>query len=105
MSKNLLGVAAAGILGLASAGLALGQTTTTTVTKTVQNPDGTYTIIEYPAKKEVMINLNPVNITGAKGMATILRDDNGTKIKLNLANVPAEVTSWTLYQVNDTGRV
>ncbi|HEY9501706.1 MAG TPA: hypothetical protein VIR01_08795, partial [Pyrinomonadaceae bacterium] len=69
MSKNLLGVAAAAILGLASAGLAVGQTTTTTVTKTVQNPDGTYTVIEYPAKKEVMINLNPVGITGAKGVA------------------------------------
>jgi hypothetical protein len=64
MSKNLLGVAVAAILGLASAGLALGQTTTTTVKKTVQNPDGTYTVIEYPAKKEVMINLNPIGITG-----------------------------------------
>jgi hypothetical protein len=105
MSKNLLGVAVAAIVGLASAGLGLGQTTTTTVTKTVQNPDGTYTVIEYPAKKEVNIPLNPVGITGAKGVATILRDDGGTRIKLNLTNVPADVSALTLYAVDDSGKV
>jgi len=105
MSKNLLGVAVAAILGLASAGLALGQQTTTTVTKTVQNPDGTYTVIEYPAKKEINIPLNPVGITGATGVATILRDDDGTRIKLNLTNVPADVSALTLYAVDDTGKV
>jgi hypothetical protein len=105
MSKNLLGVAVAAIVGLASAGLGLGQTTTTTVTKTVQNPDGTYTVIEYPAKKEVNIPLNPVGITGAKGVATILRDDDGTRIKLNLTNVPADVSALTLYAVDDSGKV
>jgi hypothetical protein len=105
MSKNLLGVAAAAILGLASAGLAVGQTTTTTVTKTVQNPDGTYTVIEYPAKKEVMINLNPVGITGAKGVATILRDDDGTRVKVNLTDVPTDISALTLYAVDDSGKV
>jgi hypothetical protein len=104
MKKQSLSVLAAAILSLATASFALGQTTTT-VTKTVQNPDGTYTIIEYPAKKEVMINLNPVKITGAKGVATILRDDDGTRIKLNLTDVPADVTSLTLYAVDDTGAV
>ena len=92
-------------MGLAAAAIVLGQTTTTTVTKTVQNPDGTYTIIEYPAKKEVMINLNPVTITGAKGVATVIRDDDGTKIKLNLTNVPADVTAMSLYAVDDSGAV
>lgn len=105
MGKNLLGVAAAAILGLASAGLALGQTTTTTVTKTVQNPDGTYTVIEYPAKKEVMINLNPVGITGAKGVATILRDDDGTRVKVNLTDVPTDVSALTIYAVDDSGKI
>jgi len=93
------------VLVLAAAAIVLGQTTTTTVTKTVQNPDGTYTIIEYPAKKEVMINLNPVTITGAKGVATVIRDDDGTKIKLNLTNVPADVTAMSLYAVDDSGAV
>jgi hypothetical protein len=100
-----MSVLVAVVLGLTTAAFAVGQTTTTTVTKTVQNPDGTYTVIEYPAKKEVMINLNPVTITGAKGMATILRDDDGTRIKLNLTDIPAEVTSLNLYAVDDTGTV
>ncbi|HZN08006.1 MAG TPA: hypothetical protein VFB65_14525, partial [Pyrinomonadaceae bacterium] len=89
MSKHGLSVLAAMIVTLALAAVAVAQTT---VTKTVQNPDGTYTIIEYPAKKEVTLTLSPVKITGAKGVATILRDDDGTKIKLNLTNVPADVT-------------
>ena len=105
MSKHGLSFLAAATLTLALAAVALAQTTQTTVTKTVQNPDGTYTIIEYPAKKEVTVTLTPVNITGATGVATILRDDNGTRIKLNLANVPAEVTALTLYAVDDSGAV
>jgi hypothetical protein len=103
MKKQGFSVLAAVVLSLATAAFAIGQTTT--VTKTVQNPDGTYTVIEYPAKKEVMINLNPVTITGAKGVATILRDDDGTRIKLNLTNVPAEVSALTLYAVDETGAV
>lgn len=106
MSKHVLSVLGAVILTLAVASIALAQTTTTTSTKTVvQNPDGTYTIIEYPAKKEVTLNLNPVNISGAKGVATILRDDDGTRIKLNLTEVPADLTALTLYAVDDTGAV
>ena len=102
MSKQGLSVLGAVILTLALAAIALGQTT---VTKTVQNPDGTYTIIEYPAKKEVTTVLTPINITGAKGVATILRDDDGTRIKLNLTNVPADTTALTLYAVDDQGNV
>ena len=105
MSKHVSSVLAATILTLALSALAFAQTTTTTVTKTVQNPDGTYTIIEYPAKKEVTLTLNPVTIQGAKGVATILRDDDGTRIKLNLTNVPADVSALTLYAVDDTGAV
>src|SRR5215213_619456 len=101
MRKHALSVWGAVVLTLALAAIALGQTTT--VTKTVQNPDGTYTIIEYPVKKEVTLSLTPVNVTGAKGVATILRDDDGTRIKLNLTNVPADVTAMTLYAVDDTG--
>ena len=102
MSKHGLRIVGAVILTLAIAAIALAQTT---VTKTVQNPDGTYTIIEYPAKKEVILNLTPVNITGAKGVATILRDDDGTRIKLNLTKIPADVSALTLYAVDDKGVV
>ena len=106
MSKHVLSVLGAVMLTLAIASIALAQTTTqTTVTQTVQNPDGTYTIIEYPAKKEIKLTLNPVNVTGAEGVATILRDDDGTRIKLNLTNVPADVSALTLYAVDDKGVV
>jgi len=79
--------------------------TPTTVTKAVQNPDGTYTIIEYPVGKEVLLTLNPVALTNSKGVATILRDDNGTRIVLNLTDVPADVSAINLYAVDDTGAV
>ena len=107
MSKHVRSALAAIALTLALAAVALGQTTTTTTTekKVVQNPDGTYTIVEYPVKKEITVALNPVNITGATGVATILRDDDGTRIKLNLANVPADVTALTLYAVDEKGVV
>src|SRR5215510_12155577 len=105
MSKHVLSVLGAATLTLALAAIALAQTTTTTVTqkKAVQNPDGTYTIIEYPVKKEVTVNLTPINVTGAKGVATILRDDDGTRIKLNLTGVPADMTAMTLYAVDEKG--
>jgi len=107
MSKHLLSVLGAATLTLALAAVALAQTTTTTVTQktAVQNPDGTYTIIEYPVKKEVTVNLQPINVTGAKGVATILRDDDGTRIKLNLTDVPADLSAMTLYAVDDKGVV
>ncbi|MEP6569514.1 MAG: hypothetical protein ABJC10_07040 [Acidobacteriota bacterium] len=79
--------------------------TPTTVTKTIQNADGTYTVIEYPLKKETVVTLTPVSLTGAKGVATILRDDDGTRVVLNLTEVPADVTAINLYAVDDTGAV
>jgi hypothetical protein len=106
MSKHVWSVLGAAILTLAISAIALAQTTTTTVQKTaIQNPDGTFTIIEYPVKKEVTVNLTPVNVSGAKGVATILRDDDGTRIKLNLTDVPADLTALTLYAVDDKGVV
>jgi len=105
MSKHVLSVLAAAILTLALSALAFAQTTTTTTKTVVQNPDGTYTVIEYPVKKEISLDLTPVTIQGAKGVATILRDDDGTRIKLNLTNVPADVTAMTLYAVDDTGAI
>jgi hypothetical protein len=104
MSKHVLSVLGAVTLTLALAAIALAQETTTTVKKAVQNPDGTYTIIEYPVKKEVVVNLTPINVP-AKGVATILRDDDGTRIKLNLTDVPADLTAMTLYAVDDKGAV
>jgi len=85
--------------------VALGQTetTTTTLTKTVQNPDGTYSIIEYPVGKEVTVALNPISLSGATGTATVLRDPDGTTIKLNLQGLPNTLMSLNMYAVDPDG--
>ena len=102
---------AAGVFSLALCGAAIAQETTTTtitkkpttVTKTVQHPDGTYTVIEYPVGKETIVTLDPVALKGAGGTATILRDDNGTRIKINMTGVPKEVTAVNLFAIDPTG--
>jgi hypothetical protein len=113
MSRKLVTILAGAILALSTGSLALGQqpTTTTvtqtptTVTKTVQHPDGTFTVIEYPVKKEVRVMLNPVAPIKSTGFATILRDDDGTRVVLNVSDVPADVTKLNLYAVDDAGAV
>lgn len=111
MSKRISLLATAALLIFSTAALIAAQTTTTTtvtpttVTKTVQNADGTYTVIEYPVGRETIVNLDPVTLTGAKGVATILRDDDGTRIKLNLTGVPNNVTGLNLYAVDPDGVV
>jgi hypothetical protein len=111
MSKHI-SILAVALLIISSAVVVAAQTTTTTitqtpttVTKTVQNPDGTYTIIEYPVGKEVQLNLTPVTLTGSKAVGTILRDDTGTRVILNLTDVPAEVSTINVYAVDDAGMV
>ena len=109
MSKRISLLAAA-LLIFSLAAFVAAQTetktqTTTTVTKTVQNPDGSYTVIEYPLKKETVVTLTPVGLTNSKGTATILRDDDGTRVVLNLTDVPADVTGINLYAVDETGAV
>ena len=112
MSKRISLLAGAALLIFSTAALVAAQTTTTTttvtpttVTKTVQNADGTYSVIEYPVGRETIVNLDPVTITGAKGVATILRDDDGTRIKLNLTGLPSDVTGLNLYAVDPAGVV
>ncbi|HWN10717.1 MAG TPA: hypothetical protein VNO50_15870 [Pyrinomonadaceae bacterium] len=110
--KNRISLLAAALLILSTAAIVAGQTqpttkttTTTTATTTVQNPDGSYSVIEYPLKKETIVTLNPVALTKSKGVATILRDDNGTRIVLNLTEVPADVAAMNVYAVDDSGAV
>jgi hypothetical protein len=123
MSKQVITILAVVSFCLSTAALAMGQTeptttpttqptttttitqTPTTVTKTTQNADGSYTIIEYPVGKETIVTLDPVTLTGAEGTATILRDDNGTRIRINLKGVPKEVTALNLYAVDPAGVV
>ncbi len=79
--------------------------TPTTVTKTVQNPDGSYTVIEYPVGKEVQLAFTLVGLTKSKAVGTILRDDTGTRIILNVTDVPADVSAMNVYAVDDTGAI
>lgn len=107
MSKRLIAVCGAALLLLSLAVVSSGQVQTTTVTKTqaVQNPDGTYTIVEYPVGKETTVTLSPVGLSGATGTATILRAADGTTIKVNLASLPADLTALNLYAVDPAGAV
>ncbi len=111
MSKHI-SILMAALLIISSAVFAAAQTPTTTVTqtptkvtKTVQNPDGSYTVVEYPVGKEVNITLNPVTLTSSKAVGTIMRDDTGTKIVLNLTDVPADVSAVNVYAVDNAGVV
>jgi len=107
MSKRLIGVLGATLLLFSLTVVAGGQTPATPVTKVqaVQNPDGTYTIVEYPVDKETTVTLNPIGIDGATGQAIIMRKADGTTIKLKLSGLPAEATAVSLYAVDPSGAV
>jgi hypothetical protein len=85
--------------------LALVSNAQVTKVTTVQNPDGTYSIVEYPVGKETIVTLNPIGLTGATGRATILRNADGTLIKVNIASLPNEITGMNVYAVDPTGAV
>ncbi|HEV2912677.1 MAG TPA: anti-sigma factor [Pyrinomonadaceae bacterium] len=114
MSKRLLSIAGAVLLSLTTAGLALAQetqtTTTTTaagttVTQTTQNPDGSWTVVEYPVGKEVIVDLTPsTTIPGAKGTAKVMRMANGTTINVDLAGLTTDTSGLNLYAVDPMGR-
>src|ERR1700674_4418971 len=91
------------LLSLAAVSVSQAQTGTVTRVQTVQNPDGTYTIVEYPVGKTTLVTLNPVGLSGATGTATILRDPNLTTIKLNLTSLPADITALNVFAVDPTG--
>jgi hypothetical protein len=104
------------LLSLTAAGAALAQdtqtttttttTTPTTVTQTTQNADGSWTVVEYPVGKEVIVNLTPsTTLPGAKGTAKVMRMANGTTINLDLAGVTGDVNNLNLYAVDANGRL
>ncbi len=99
MGKCLIKVFGAAMLLLSVALVSAGQRRVTTI----QNADGTYTIVEYPVGREMVVNLSPVGLSGARGRATILRDPSGTTIKLNLTSLPPDVTSMNVYAVDPSG--
>lgn len=97
-----LKLAAIFVLGL---GLSIAaQTPPVTKTEVVQNPDGSYTVIEYPVGKEVRVGLSPITtVTGSTGTARIMRAADGTKVWVDLAGVPSTTTSIYAYAVDPSG--
>jgi hypothetical protein len=111
MNKRLLSVLGSVALAFAASAVASAQetktttTTTTQTTKTIQNPDGTYTIVQYPADKEVTVNLTPgATLTGSRGLAKVLRHGDLTTINLDLASLPADMSNFNVYAVDPMGK-
>jgi hypothetical protein len=110
MSKRLLCILGGIVLSLATVTTTLAQntptttTTTTTQTTAVQNADGTWTVVEYPVDKQVIVNLTPNNIPNATGRATIHRMANGTMVNLDVSGL-TNVSNLNLYAVDPLNRV
>jgi len=113
MNKKILSLGGSFVLAFSLSGVALAQdtatktttTTTTTARTTVQNPDGSYTVIEYPVGKEVTVDLTPMNLQGAKGRARVMRSNSGTNVALDLSGLPADAQNYYVYAVDPNGTV
>ena len=112
MSRRLINFACAAALVFAAAGAAFAQETqpttvvTTQTTQAVQNPDGTWTVIQYPTGKEVVVDFTPgTTYATAKGRARIIHMADGTKIALDLSGLPADAAAMSLYAVDPFGKV
>lgn len=108
MRRRLLCILGGAVLSLTLTGAVLAQTETTTTTTTqttaVQNPDGSWTVVEYPVGKEVTVNLTPYGVANATGKAVIHHMADGTAINLNLAGLANDVSSLNLYAVDPAGK-
>jgi len=84
------------------------QTTVTTqTTQAVQNPDGSWTVIHFPANKEVVVDFTPAapNFSNARGRAKVMRMSDHTMVTLDLAGLPADASAMHLYAVDPLGKV
>jgi hypothetical protein len=109
MSKRLLCIAGSILLLLASASLAFAQqptNTTNTQTTAVQNADGSWTVIEYPVGKEVIVDLTPTSmIPGAGGRARVMRMGDQTTINVDLLGLTGSASNYNLYAIEPSGNV
>jgi hypothetical protein len=112
MCRRLVSFLGGAVLALTTAGTALAQqpTTTTTTTTTqataVQNADGSWTVVEYPADQETVVNLTPTTaLPNATGTARVLRTASGTTLRLDLSGLTGDVSNLNLSAVDPTGHV
>ncbi len=112
--KFLLTIGGSLLLSTALTGAAFAQDTTTKTTTTttkmktevVQNPDGTYSVIEYPVGKEVTVELMPNGEMGtAKGFARVMRTGTETTVNFDLSGVGNSAANCYAYAVDASGAI
>ncbi|MGI8543490.1 MAG: hypothetical protein ACR2MD_08410, partial [Aridibacter sp.] len=65
-----------------------------------------YSVIEYPVNKEVVVDLTPMtSMSGAKGLARVMRMGNETTVNFDLSGVGDNTTGYYAYAVDPTGAV
>lgn len=70
----------------------------------IVHPDGSYTVIEYPVNKEVVVNLLPTaGITGSSAAARVVRRDDGTKIYFDVNGAPSTWNTVYAYAIDPSG--
>jgi hypothetical protein len=115
MSRRLFNFAAAGALALGLGHAAFAQdaqtqtqtvVTTQTATQAVQNADGSWTVVQYPVGKEVVVDLTPATtFATAHGRAKVMRMNDHTMVTLDLSGLPADASAMNLYAVDPFGKV
>lgn len=109
--KFILSLGGGLILSAAMSGVSFAQdtttktTTTTTQTQVTKNPDGTYTVIQYPVGKEVTVDLMPGSNMSGRGIARVMRMGNETTVNLDLSGLPADASNYYVYAVDPMGAV
>jgi hypothetical protein len=85
------------------ASIAFGQNTTATTKKVVVNPDGSYSVIEYPVDKDIVVNLVPGASIAGKGVIHVRRSADGTHLVFNMTGLPGDVSNYYAYAVDPSG--
>lgn len=106
--KTLFTIGGTLFIATALSGVSVAQQTTKTVTtvskkEIVQNTDGSYTVIEYPVGKEVMVELMPTSGTmTSRGMAHIMRMGDQTSVNLDVSGL--DNANYYVYAVDPAGQ-
>jgi hypothetical protein len=107
MRKSLLWVGSLALLLALTSPSQAQDTTTTTQTQTAvaQNPDGTWTVVAFPADKEVAVELTPTTASNTPApKVRVIHKADGTTITLNPADFAGTTGTLNLYAVDQTGK-
>jgi len=104
MIMKIISSSFAVILFLGTMLCAFAQNPTVTEKQVVVNPDGSYSVIEYPVGKEVRVTFTPSGkIVTKDAYARIMRTNAGTKVYFDFNGLPAEGGSYYAYAVDPAG--